>query len=259
MGDSERYLINSVLRAGKILEAFSFDRPAYTNIELSKKLGLNKSTMTRLLYSLEKAGFIARDKKTAEYRLTHRLLPIAAVYLNQLSLHTEAKPLLDELSARTGETVHLSVLDGFQVLYIDKVESPQSLGMKSTVGRRVPAYCTGVGKVLLAYLSEARLDEFLATVELVPWTENTIVDPDRLKEHLAQVRRQGYGVDDVEHEYEVKCVAGPVWDGGGEVVASVSVSAPRFRIDRPGEFEKAKTAVMDIGIKLSRRLGYVEG
>ncbi len=257
MGDSGRYLINSVLRAARVLEAFSFDRPAYTNVELSKKLGLNKSTMTRLLYSLEKAGFLSRNGKTAEYRLTHRVLPLAAVYLDQLSLHSEAQPLLAELADLTGETVHLAVLDDFEMLYIDKVESPQSIGMKSSVGKRVPAYCTAVGKIMLSHMEQAELDNYLSAVEFIAHTPNTIVDPERLRDHLDLVRRQGFALDDVEHEDEVKCVAGSVRDATGKVAASISVSAPLFRIGRPGEMEKNIDAVMKIGLKLSRRLGYL--
>ncbi len=254
----ERYLINSVLRASQVLEAFSFEKPSYTNAELSKELGLNKSTLTRLLYSLVKVGFLVREAKTGEYRLTHRLYRIASVYLSQLSLHTEARTLLSELSATTGETVHLAMLDEFDVLYIDKIESPRSIGMQSRVGKRVPAYCTAVGKVLLAGLNGARLTDYLNTVELTPHTPKTITDPEALREHLHLVREQGYAVDDVEHEAEVKCVAAPVRDATGEVVAGISVSAPLFRANHPHVVAELVSAVTVTAKKLSGRLGYLE-
>ena len=142
---SDRYLINSVLRATQILDSFSFEKPTYTNTELSKKLRLNKSSVTRLLYSLERTGFLERNGKTGEYRLTHRLFRIGSVYINQVSLHREAMPLLSELAASCRETVHLAILNEFEVFYLDKVESSQSIGMMSRVGNRSPAYCTGVG------------------------------------------------------------------------------------------------------------------
>ena len=154
--NGDRYLINSVLRAAQILESFSANKFHYTNSELAIKLGLNKSTMTRLLYSLEKAGFLVRDPKTREYRLTHSLFCIGNVYINQIDLHKGAMPLLAQLSESCKETVHLAVLREFQVFYLDKVEGPQSISMTSAIGETNPAYCTGVGKVLLAYLNEKK-------------------------------------------------------------------------------------------------------
>ncbi|MBW1712255.1 MAG: IclR family transcriptional regulator [Deltaproteobacteria bacterium] len=253
----DRYLINSVLRAAQILESFSFEKTSYTNTELSKKLGLNKSTLTRLLCSLEKSKFLMRDSKTGEYRLTHKLYGIASVYLSQLSLHNEAMPLLSDLAHWSGETVHLAVLDEFDVLYIDKIESPQSIGMKSRIGMRVPAYCTAVGKILLAHLEEDRLEALLRSAELKAHTPKTITDPQELKGHLSQIRKQGYAVDNSEHETEVKCVAAPVRDNTGLVVAAISISAPVFRMTKEKTVKASIAAVMETASKISGRLGFL--
>lgn len=253
----DRYLINSVLRAAQILESFSFEKSAYTNSELSKKLGFNKSAVTRLLYSLEEAGFVQRDGKTNEYRLTHRLFRIGSVYVNQIDLHAVAMPLLSELASSCRETVHLTVLNEFEVFYLDKVESSQSIGMMSRVGNKSPAYCTGVGKVMLAHLGDEDLAAFFRSIELTRHTPNTITDPAEMKLHLRRIREQGYAIDDSEHEAEVKCVAAPVRDRNGKVIAAISISGPVFRMTRERIDNELIAAVKETAGMISRRLGYL--
>ncbi len=256
--DRDRYLINSVLRTARILEAFSFEKPAYTNSELSKKLHLNKSTVTRLLCSLEKAGFLQRETKTNEYRLTHRLFRIGSVYISQVDLHSEAMPLLSELASSCKETVHLAVLNEFEVFYLDKVESSQSIGMMSRVGNKSPAYCTGVGKVMLAHLSEDDLEKFFRSIDLKRHTPNTITDPVKLQRQLNRIRELGYAIDNAEHESEVKCVAAGIRDNSNEVVAGISVSGPVFRMSADRMKNELIPAVKQTARMISRRLGYLE-
>jgi DNA-binding IclR family transcriptional regulator len=255
--DDNRYLINSVLRAALILESFSFEKFTYTNTELSKLLGLNKSSLTRLLYSLEKCGFLQRDPKTAEYKLTHRLFRIGSIYINQVSLQKEAMTFLSELASSCKETVHLAILDGSEVLYLDKIESSQSIGMMSRIGNRSPAYCTAVGKVMLAHLNDKDLEAFFRSVELKRHTSNTITDPAELGLHLNKIREHGYAMDNGEHEAEVKCVAAPIWDRTAKVVAGISVSGPAFRINSERIEGELIFAVKRTAEKISRRLGYL--
>jgi IclR family KDG regulon transcriptional repressor len=254
---SNPYLINSVLRAAKILEAFTLEHPTYTNSQLSKKLDLNKSAVTRLLYSLEEAGFLRKEKKTGEYSLTSRLFRIGSVYINQISFRTEAKPLLTDLASLFKETVHLAVLNDFEIFYLDKVESSQSIGMMSRVGSKSPSYCTGVGKVMLAHLDEKELKTFFHTIELRRYTPNTITDPDELRLHLRRIRDQGYAIDDSEHEADVKCVAAPLHNEDGIVIAAISVSAPRFRMTRERTESEVIPAVKSTASRISNRLGYL--
>jgi len=251
------YLINSVLRAARILESFSFQKPAYTNSELSKVLGLNRSTVTRLLYSLERAGFLERNGKTREYRLTHRLFRIGSVYINQVSLHTEAMPLLLNLASWCKETVHLAVLNDGEVFYLDKVESPQSIGMRSRIGNKSPAYATGVGKVMLAYLDEGILEAYLKSTKLKAHTTKTITDSVTLRKHLRKIREQGYAIDTGEHEADVKCIAAPVRGENGDVIAGISISGPVFRINQEEVETKFINAVRETANAISNRLGYL--
>jgi len=254
----DRYVINSVLRAAEILDSFSFEKSAYTNSEIAKKLHLNKSTVTRLLCSLEKAGFLQRNNKTAEYRLTHRLFRIGSIYINQIGLHSEAMPLLSELASSCKETVHLAVLNEFEVFYLDKVESSQSIGMMSRIGNKSPAYCTGVGKVMLAHLSKEDLERFFCSTELKRHTSNTITDPVKLRRHLDKIRELGYATDNAEHEAEVKCVAAGIRDNSKEVVAGISVSGPVFRMSAERMKSELIPAVKQTARMISRRLGYFE-
>lgn len=252
------YLINSVLRAARLLEAFSLKNPTYTNSQLAKKLGLNKSTVTRLLYSLEEAGFLRREKKTGEYSLTFKLFQIGSVYINQIGFRTEAKPLLTELAATFKETVHLAVLNGWEVFYLDKVEDFQSIGMVSRVGSKAPSYCTGVGKVLLAYLGKEDFESLFQSVDLKSYTPRTIVNLDELWSHLGQIKEQGYAVDDAEHEPEVKCVAAPLRDRDGKIIAGISISGPGFRMTRKKMENELIPALQRTAETISRRLGYLE-
>ena len=219
-------------------------------------LGLNKTAVMRILSSLEEAGFLKNEDKTGEYRLTHKLYRIGSIYIQQVDIRKEATPVLTRLSEISGETVHLGVLRDFEVFYIDKIESSQSIGMRSRTGNKSPAYCTGVGKAMLAYLDEAELETFFRTVELKRYTPNTICDENESRQHLARIKAQGYAIDDAEHESEVRCVSAPVLNKEGEVNAAISVAGPVFRINR----EKIETllisAVKNAAVDISQRMGY---
>jgi IclR family KDG regulon transcriptional repressor len=254
-----RYLINSVLRATQILESFSVEKPAYTNSEFAKKLGLNKSTITRLLYSLERAGFLVKDPKTKEYRLTHRLFRIGNVYISQIDLHKESMELLEQLSASCKETVHLGILNEFNVIYLNKIEGPQAIAMISRIGRTNPAYCTALGKAMLAFLPEERLENFFRTVELKRYTPNTICDPDALRCELRRIKEKRYAIDDREHEHDVKCVGAPIRDKDGNVIAAISIAGPAFRMIRSKIEEEFVPAVTTTAAQISSRLGYLGG
>ncbi len=256
MADKDRYLINSVLRAFRLLEAFSHDRPRYSHTELAGLLDINKSSLTRLLNTLVTAGYLTKAKKTGEYHLSSKILRIAGVYLGKMEIHNTARPILTELAKTVGETIHLGVLDDYSVLYIDKIDTHRSVGMKSYVGRRLVAYSTALGKNLLAWLDKEELEAYLGSTELKPFTPNTITDPDKLREHLKMVKRQGYALDDQENEKHLFCVSAPVFDMEKRAVAAISMAAPYFRVDKPDIQEKCIKAVMEAARKISQGLGH---
>ena len=254
---NDLYVINSVLRAAQILECFSTEKSSYTNAELAKRLDLNKSTITRLLCSLEKAGFVERHPKTREYSLTYRLYQIGNVYISQSTLHSQAMPLLNQLANKCKETVHLGVLTDFQVFYLDKVEGQHPISMMSRIGKIFPAYCTALGKAMLAHMPAFAVDRYIEQTRFKRYTPNTICDANDFRKELKRTVEKGYAVDEYEHEADVKCIAAPIRDMTGEVVAAISISGPSFRMVR----EKTENEIVPILIQtakdISVRLGYV--
>jgi DNA-binding IclR family transcriptional regulator len=253
---AERYAINSVLRAAQILESFSLEKPTYSHSEISRKLGLNKTAVTRLLSSLEKAGLLEKDAESGKYGLTVKLYQIGSVYINRTGITEAARPVLSELTASCNESSHLSVLQEYEVLYIDKVECSRPIRMMSYVGRKLPAYCTGTGKVFLAHMNREELKTFFRVVKMRRITPKTLTTREALGLELARVRTQGYAVDWAENETEVVAVAAPVRNQAGEVVAAVSIAGPVYRITEEGVREKIVPAVVRAAQTISRRLGY---
>ena len=141
-----------------------------------------------------------------------------------------AHSVLTSLRDQTNETVHLGIPDRFEFVYVDKIESRQSLQVASRIGARAPLYCTGLGKAYLAHVSPSWFGEYLAAVKFVPKTPNTIVDSAALVAELAKIRKRGWSVDNVENEADVRCVGAPVFDNSGILVAAVSVTAPASRL-----------------------------
>jgi DNA-binding IclR family transcriptional regulator len=179
--------------------------------------------------------------------------------LNQLDLRKEAEPFLKDLAERTKETVHMVILDRYEVVYIDKVETDQhtsGLRMASRVGLRYPAHSCAVGKVLLADFSEEVLNNFVKEKGLPKRTENTITNFTQLKEHLNLVRGQGYAIDDEENEKGIRCVAAPIRNEAGKAIAAVSISGPAFQVTKKMAQERLKKEVMETALKISQRLGF---
>jgi DNA-binding IclR family transcriptional regulator len=253
----DKYLINSVLRATQILDAFSLEKTSFTHAEFSKTLGINKAAVTRLLYTLERAGFLEKNLSTGGYGLTVKSFRIGSVYLSKIDIHTAAMPHLTELAAQYKETAHLAVLNDNEVFFIDRVESSQSIRMKSLVGSKLPAYCTAIGKVLLAHRDKEFLDQYIKSVELKKYTPTTITDPKSFMEHLNAVKSLGYAIDDVEHEPELKSTAAPLKDHTGKVVAGISIVGPAYRMKDARLFNKIIKSIVETADKISHRLGYM--
>ena len=254
-------LVQAIERASLILDALGQNPQGISVRELSAQVFLPKGTTHRLLSSLAYFGYVQQDSKTRHYSLGFKLVELGNCLLNQLDLRTEAKPFLADLTKRTQETVHLVILDQNEVLYIDKVESndnPSGLRMASRIGSRTPAHSCAVGKILLAHFSEEELDEFIKDTGLPKITENTMSDSIRLKEHLKLVRSQGYVVDDEENEKGIRCVAAPIRNEIGMVVAATSISGPAIRITKKRIQESLKRDIIETALKISRKLGFRE-
>ncbi len=249
-----RYLVNAVERALGILENVDGSARGTGITELSQRLGMKKSTVHRLCATLEHRGYLLRDPDTGRYRLSLRLFQIGSTALSHLNLPARAMPALEALGAAVQETAHLAVLDGDDVVFIGKVESPRPLRLHSQVGRRAPAHCTALGKVLLAYTTANRRARILRG-PIARYTPQTITAPETLARALEEVRRRGYALDDQEFEEGIRCVAAPVRDYTGSVVAALSVSAPAVQLPRSRVAAMAE-AVIAAAQRVSSTLGY---
>ncbi len=255
-------LVQTIERASSILDILGQSPQGISIRELSTKIKLPKGTTHRLLSSLSYLGYVRQDTKARNYFLGFKLVELGNLLLSQLDLRKEAEPFLRDLAERTRETVHLVFLDRNEIVYIDKVETDQNssgLRMASRVGLRNPAHSCAVGKVLLSYLSEEELKHFIKEKGLGKRTENTIIDPAQLREHLKNVRAQGYAIDDEENEKGIRCVAAPIHNEGGKVVAAISISGPAFRVTKKTIHERLKKELIETALKIAQRLGFREG
>lgn len=195
---------------------------------LAELLGIHKSTALRILQTLERHGYVHRQGEAPEFTLGVHLVELSSSLLDQLDVRQVANGPLKRLANATGETVHLAVRDGAHVFYVDKVESIHPVRMYSRVGARADAHCTGVGKVLLAFIDPREWP----AMELTRYTENTITSRDELVRVAQEIRAQGWGRDEREHEDTIRCIAAPVFGSDRQLVAAVSVSVPTSRLSR---------------------------
>ncbi|WP_017616518.1 IclR family transcriptional regulator [Nocardiopsis salina] len=222
---------SSVQRALHILVELSSG--PLTISELGRRLDVHRTTSLRLLRTLEEERFVRRTED-GRYRIGPLMAALSHEALEGFDLRTAAQEHVRALGSATGHTVHLAALDGDSVVYLDKVESRQSIRMYSYVGARAPLHATGVGKAILAHLSPQEREPLLGTPPYPEHTPNTRTDPDDLAEDLARIAEQGWALDDFEHEEFVHCVAAPIRDAKGKVDAAISVSAPEVTLDRQG-------------------------
>lgn len=252
-------LVQTIERISAILDLVGENPQGMSIRGVSSQLGLPKGTVHRLLSSLTYFGYIRQDAVSRNYFLGLKLLDLAGLVASQLDFRKISEPLLHALADKSRETVHMVVWDQDEVVYIEKVEPPVETGglrMASRVGSRNPAHSCAVGKVLLSYLSEDELTDFLARKELTARTPHTITDGTALRQELRAVRAQGYAVDDEENEKGIRCIGAPVLGETGRPVAAISVSGPAFRLTRKVIQDVLRREVIETAAEVSRRLGY---
>lgn len=248
-------LVQSVDRALSILEVLENSSELLGVTEISHRLNLHKSTLFGLLTTLENKGIVFQDCQTGKYGLGLRLLELGQKVIARMDLRNQARPFLKEIMEQYGETVHLVVRNGEEVVYIDKVEGPQTIGPISQIGKRNPVYCTGVGKCLLAFLTNEEQDTLFGKIELKAYTQNTITNHELLKEHFSQIRRQGYSIDNEEIEIGLRCIAAPIFNYTGRVIGAISIAGPSVRLTDQRVQELIKP-VKECALAISHNLGY---
>jgi IclR family KDG regulon transcriptional repressor len=258
-GKKPANLVQTIERTALILEILGNYPSGLSLGELSEKVELPKGTAHRLLTSLAYFDFIRQDRTSKHYHLGFKLVELGNHLLNHIDLRKEAHPYLIGLSNEIQETVHLVVLDLDKALYIDKVDlhsRRNGLQMVSSLGSRIPLHCTAVGKVLLAHMPETDADIIIQNLSLHQRTANTITNLSGLKQHLKMIREAGYAIDDEENEAGVRCVAAPIRNEIGEVVAAMSVSGPTTRVTIEKIDNSLKPRVIETAMRISRKLGF---
>ncbi|NPV51967.1 MAG: IclR family transcriptional regulator [Firmicutes bacterium] len=235
--------IESVAKALQILTLFGIDKPKWRVTEIARELGMQKSTVHRLLATMQEYGFVRKDTEGAHYSLGLRIFELGSLVFSTLDLRNIAVSYLHKLSNQCGETVHIGVLNEVEVMSIESVETQSGLKSTIIVGKRAPLYCTGVGKALLAFLPADERNKIIDRLQFQKFTANTIIDKEVLTKELDDIRSRGYAVDNMEHEVGVRCIAAPIWDRTGKVVASLSVSGPSIRITEERIPELARLVV----------------
>jgi DNA-binding IclR family transcriptional regulator len=252
---TELRLIQSLTRAGQIIDYIGRNDNLCGLSEISRGIELSKTTAHGLISTLVYLGYLEQDQATGKYKLGLKLFELGQIVHNSMDLRGTSLPHLKELVNEYQETAHLAVLSGTEVIYIDKVDSQRSVRIISHVGGRNPAYCTGVGKVMLAHLNQFELERVLQATNFKQLTPRTITDKAILKRHLESVLQKGYAFDSEEIEQGLSCVAAPVKDHSGRVIAAISISGPTNRVSDDQLQQLAKAVVSTAGA-ISRDLGY---
>ncbi len=254
------YMIQSVSHALDILESFTKTEDELGVTELSKRLGLHKNNVFRLLATLEHRGYIEQNKETENYRLGPKTLQIGSIFIEQRECRRQARPILESLMAATGETAVVAVLRAGKVIYMDGVDTNRTIRAVSRVGAMLPAHCTAVGKSQLAFLAPAELDRLYPEASLEQVTPKTLRTREALLANLALIREKGYAVENEECDLDVKSVAAPVRDFSKNIIAAVGIVAPITRLsDERIEQGEVAARVQDAANAISSKLGYLHG
>jgi len=255
LASGARYSVRSVERALAVLKVLSVEEsPNLATI--SRSIGLPPSTTFRLLATLAAHGYVEQPPNSSHYRLGSACLALGDAFLKRNDLRQKAEDCLVDLRDRCGETVHLAVVEGEEVVYLLKLPGLHPIGlMSSRAGGRAPLYCTGLGKALLAFQgAEPGLPALMKKRKLRPFTKNTLTDLHRLETDLKRTRKRGYAVDNEEHEIGVACIAAPVF-GNTSLLAAVSVSGPAGRIRRQMKEAGLEQDVIRTAAEITSRMG----
>lgn len=250
-------IVQSVDRSLSILEVLSDYENGLGITEISEKVKLHKSTVHRLLATLIYKGYVKQQDKDNKYKLTLKLFELGNKKIQKMDLVAVAKPYLKELVEKTNEVAHLVVTEDTEIIYVGKEESQNTIRTHSTIGDRRPLYCTAVGKSILSYMEDDKIQEIWNKSNVQKLTEYTITDFDEFKEYLNKVRKNGYAVDEQENEIGVRCVGASIFDYKGEVCGAISISGSIITFTEE-KLQDFSNFIIEYSHKISKELGYRE-
>ncbi|WP_127586737.1 IclR family transcriptional regulator [Paenibacillus koleovorans] len=248
----------SASRTVDLLSLLSQHKKPMTLTEISSQLKIPKSSTFEIVYTLVEKGFLeVDDDQLKTFKMGMKLFEVGVSFLNHTDLHQISRPLLDELMAKTGDTVFLAVEDNGEIVYLDKVESYSSaIRSNALLGSRNKMYYTGLGKALLASYSNEKVKQIIGSGSLPTRTDRTIKHYEELILELAKIRERGFSIDDRESEPELYCFAAPIYDRSGKAVAAVSVATLYSKVT-PETYAKFSQSIVETGLEISKRLGYI--
>jgi DNA-binding IclR family transcriptional regulator len=246
--------IQSLARAATILEQIARHRDGIALAQLAKAVGLHSSTTFHLAKTLVGLGYVRQNETTKLYRIGPMIFRLASAAFDEVELASTAAPFLDSLVIRTGEKCQLAIRQGTEAVVVLQQEAPGAFRLAEATGVARPMHATAIGKALLAAFTPENLDLFLDRLPLEPLTQRTITDRGRLAEEIARVRQVGLAHEEGEFHPEIRCFAVPVRNFGGEIVASVGISAPLWRVAREDQQRKL-AALAEVAEELSAAFG----
>jgi DNA-binding IclR family transcriptional regulator len=246
--------IQSLQRAISILRSFTEQEPELGVNELARRLELHKSTVSRMLTTLQFEGLVSQNPKTGKYRLGLGLVSLAGVALGRLDIRGAAQPYMGDLVELSQETVNVTVLDGNECVNIARTASPKPIRYVGWIGRRTPLHCTASGKVILAFMGLDQRKQ-LIQLPLKAYTTQTVVDPLILESSLAEICHQGYAIVHEEFEEGFSAMAAPIFDHSGSLAGTLSLSGPTFRL-KEGAIERYLSPLLETTYQISRDLGF---
>jgi IclR family transcriptional regulator, pca regulon regulatory protein len=252
---ASRYNIEALARGLDILELFSPQSPALNMTDVLSRLHLSKSTIFRLLSTLETLGYLERDPATRRYRPSIKVLHLGFAVINSLEVRQVARPYLERLAQELEETVSLCVLDGDHVTYVDRVRNQSIVGVSLKVGSRIPAHCASIGKVLLANLTSDELDRFLRDTTFVRCTPRTTSEPEVLHSELMAVKKNGYAICDGELAVGLRAAGAPLLNHLRKAVAAINVSGAATTIS----VNRLKKIIVPAVVRTAAQISYALG
>jgi len=254
--DKSSQSVQSIVRAFTVLELLGQSDQHLGVTDIAQKSGLPLTTVHRLLHTLTRLGYVERNIDTHKYTLGVRMLHLRGAVIDQVNLGVQSISVMKSLMRRVNETVHLAVLSEGEIMYIERVEGLQTQGMYTRIGKRVPAHCTALGKVMLAYSPDHVWQDMIARHGLPRLSETTITTEAELLAELERIRQRGYATDEGETGEKVRCIARPIRNYRSDVVAALSVSGPEEQM-HPGRDKEVSEALRWAAELISARLGYI--
>ena len=250
--EGKYFFIRSLAKGLNIMELLT-ENDALRVTQVAKMMNVNRAGIHRFLSTLKELGYVDKDEGS-RYHLTSKLIELGMKVLDRFEIRKIAHPFLQELSAKFNETINLGYFNGKEVLTIDKIDSTEILRMDAGIGGGEPAYCTSLGKAILAFLPETKLEKYLADVELTAFTPNSLTSKEKLKSELRQIKENGYAIDDEELSIGLRCIGAPLFDLSGHAPYAISISGPSVRFGSK-RIEEMQRALKKICHSLSGEIG----